>query len=295
MNARPQLFFVLGAPKSGTTWMQHLLDAHPQIRCTGEGALYRYLEGLARTASEYNKHLQRRYRLFETETLPPVDDDELNRAFRFLALQRLRAALGSGPLPPFLGNKDPDFGHIIGNMIRAFPRAVFLHIIRDGRDRAVSSWHMMRRDPPERRPRWYSDDLVEMALRGAPVWARYIRTVRAHVRPGTRYLELKYEDLNADSMGVMGQVLDFLGAGSDGAAVQACVDAAAFTRLSGGRARGEENSASFYRKGVAGDWRNYFDARSSAAFCRATDGLMAELGYGEAPEAAAIVRPAARG
>ncbi len=32
-----QLFFIAGAPKSGTTWVQRLLDAHPEIVCSGEG------------------------------------------------------------------------------------------------------------------------------------------------------------------------------------------------------------------------------------------------------------------
>jgi hypothetical protein len=32
-----QLFFVGGAPKSGTTWLQLMLNGHPEISCTGEG------------------------------------------------------------------------------------------------------------------------------------------------------------------------------------------------------------------------------------------------------------------
>ena len=32
-----QIFFIGGSQKSGTTWLQLLLDAHPQIACKGEG------------------------------------------------------------------------------------------------------------------------------------------------------------------------------------------------------------------------------------------------------------------
>src|SRR5215208_2377054 len=32
-----KFFFVCGPPKAGTTWVQHILDAHPGISCSGEG------------------------------------------------------------------------------------------------------------------------------------------------------------------------------------------------------------------------------------------------------------------
>src|SRR5262249_36267494 len=32
-----QIFFVGGSVKSGTTWVQLLLDAHPSVSCSGEG------------------------------------------------------------------------------------------------------------------------------------------------------------------------------------------------------------------------------------------------------------------
>lgn len=36
---RRQLFFVGGPPRSGTTWLQQILNAHPDICCHGEGFL----------------------------------------------------------------------------------------------------------------------------------------------------------------------------------------------------------------------------------------------------------------
>jgi hypothetical protein len=35
LNCR--IFLVNGAPRSGTTWLQTLLDCHPQVSCRGEG------------------------------------------------------------------------------------------------------------------------------------------------------------------------------------------------------------------------------------------------------------------
>src|ERR1700735_4204914 len=53
-----QLFFVGGAPKSGTTWLQILLDQHPAISCSGEGHFPTALiPRLFSAASEYNRHI----------------------------------------------------------------------------------------------------------------------------------------------------------------------------------------------------------------------------------------------
>src|SRR5580658_10414130 len=50
-----QVFFIGGAPKSGTTWLQYLLNAHPEISCGGEGHFpNRLLPMLAKTLQTYN-------------------------------------------------------------------------------------------------------------------------------------------------------------------------------------------------------------------------------------------------
>jgi Sulfotransferase family len=41
--AKRQLFFVGGAPRSGTTWLQQILDAHPDVSCRGEGLFLQQL------------------------------------------------------------------------------------------------------------------------------------------------------------------------------------------------------------------------------------------------------------
>ena len=57
--------------------------------------------------------------------------------------------------------------------------------------------------------------------------------------------------------------------------------AASFERLSKGRTRGEEDPTSFFRKGVAGDWRDAFTGRDRRVFEEEAGGLLQKLGYGE--------------
>jgi hypothetical protein len=50
LYAKRTRFFVGGYPKSGTTWLQLLLNAHPEVSCIGEGHLPHHLEPLLRQA-----------------------------------------------------------------------------------------------------------------------------------------------------------------------------------------------------------------------------------------------------
>src|SRR5215217_8707307 len=36
----PQVFFIVGYGKSGTTWLKTLLNAHPEVLCKGEGRFF---------------------------------------------------------------------------------------------------------------------------------------------------------------------------------------------------------------------------------------------------------------
>jgi hypothetical protein len=61
--------------------------------------------------------------------------------------------------------------------------------------------------------------------------------------------------------------------------VKRCVEATSFERLSLGRERGEEDPSSFFRKGVAGDWRNTFTEEDRRVFKREAGDSLIELGY----------------
>lgn len=52
-----------------------------------------------------------------------------------------------------------------------------------------------------------------------------------------------------------------------------------FERLTGGRARGQEDNRAHQRKGVAGDWRNHFSDRLKRAFKARYGGLLVATGY----------------
>lgn len=99
-------------------------------------------------------------------------------------------------------------------------------------------------------------------------------------------LELKYEDLLADELGVFRQIIEHMGIKLSDGRLKNIVDKCSFRALSGGREQGDEDQKHHYRKGVAGDWINHMPPGSEAyrAFDARWGHLVAKFGYDPAPE-----------
>jgi hypothetical protein len=92
---------------------------------------------------------------------------------------------------------------------------------------------------------------------------------------------VRYEDLLERPYREVGRLLGFLGVDARESVVERCVDSASFEKLSRGRERGEEDPSSFYRKGIAGDWKNYFTEEDRRVFKEEAGELLIRLGYEE--------------
>ena len=273
------LFFLTGAPKSGTTWLGKLLDAHPEIGCKGEACVHRFGEGLVKECKKYNDMLvERRAAVSAANAFPLLKWPDVTVLMRTFIELRFNAIVDPDkPHLRFLGEKDPEHGRHFKEMAPLFPEAKFIHIIRDGRGVFVSAWHHNVRNKEK-----LVDDLgFEGSLTlTAKQWSKYIRLSRDGAKLlNDRYFEVRYEDLVADPGTWLKRALDFLGADSSEEIVQACVEAASFEKLSQGRKAGEEDKDSFFRKGDPDDWRNHLSMSQRQRFDSHSGGILEELGY----------------
>lgn len=277
-----EIFFIGGSPKSGTTWLQLLMDAHPEINCTGEGHFADQLAPQLRQATEaYNQVINEKNAMVFDRFggFPLLSNDHLlyllTSAIALLLVQNRRARPGR-----MLGEKTPDNVSFFPLLQRIFPQARFIHIIRDGRDCATSGWfHNLRNDPAGARQAFGSFD--QYAEGFAEYWSHVVQDgLRfAAVNPG-RTAMVRYEDLCAAPAATLASLFGFLGVAAEPAVVEQCCQSAAFARLSGGRAPGQEDPGSFFRRGLPGDWRNHFSAQAAKLFAERGGPVLARLGYG---------------
>ena len=112
-------------------------------------------------------------------------------------------------------------------------------------------------------------------LKVAREWAFHYRCWKTSVDP----LEIRYEDLHADTRGVLERTLAHLGEAPDPAHVETALRSFAFESMSGGRKAGDEDAYHFYRKGIVGDHRNHFSRSDEWIMQQLSGEQMSSLGY----------------
>lgn len=309
------VFFVVGNQKSGTTWLMRMLDAHPEILCKGEGRFFGASwrqKGLKQRdlqrppSSLYHAVLDAEYlRLWIERSVWSRNDDpdeHLATLMRMATDYFLEGELlKSGK--KVVGDKSPLLTpDTIKEIADIYPEAKVVHIIRDGRDVAVSTLHhywnfgrperdaeaaakreSYRRDPRRVREAGASLFAGNHLRQLAAEWAARVGKT-AEDGPallGENYAEVRYERLLEEPEKEVGRLLRFLGVADSEETVRRCVTSASFERLSSGRRRGEEDATSFFRKGVAGDWKGVFTERDTMVFREEAGDLLVKLGYEE--------------
>jgi hypothetical protein len=267
-----QLFFVGGAPRSGTTWLQRILDSHPQVSCRGEGLFGKTLaEPLDAMAVARRQALEGKNTGLFAQTggypLPtPEDTDVLLGTAVLLALRQHGAAQACRAV----GEKTPENVFFFPRLKRLFPGARFIGIARDPRDLLTSAWHFFH---------WRTAGENETEAKTG-----FIRSALPSLAQGGRAMLSLCETMPADCMVVTYEALlkapvpeavrlfRFLGVAHDEAVVADCIARTSFAAMTGGRPAGTEQNGAFFRKGVAGDWRSTLSPAMN-------DMVLAELGW----------------
>jgi Sulfotransferase family len=185
--ATERIVFVVGSPRSGTTFLAGAVGSQPGFVDLGEvrpvkASIERWAS-LAedQAAAELRTTLERVRRLGFVRDLRPVE-------------------------------QTPELSFVVGAAVRAYPQATVLHIVRDGRDVVCSllekGWLSEREGRDDVGQRYGSHDRswVELerrnefsrareATRAAWAWRRYLTAARAAPE---HTLELRYEQIAAD-------------------------------------------------------------------------------------------------
>ena len=293
---RPQVSYVVFASaKSGTTWLQRLLSAHPQAICCESRAFGDYIGSNAAGTPHITleKYLQVLSGYF-APTIPELQPgSQAYRSLLFNMLDLLAANTLSGTNKRIYGEKFTPYRGTAMNAMLTFysynPDIKFIHLIRDGRDVIVSGaaqWLSQRAhtgNPAEQAAALH--DLKEHRLRQEDFEMfldMWIDSAEAGIEAKQRfpsYRQVAYEDILTDTGGMAKNIFGFIGIDDSPDVIHDCTHKTSFSSLSGGRKNGKEDLNSFFRKGIKGDWENWFTDQHKTVFNQRAGHIMLKLGY----------------
>ncbi len=255
---RPVL--VIGAPRSGTTFLAGCIGRLPEIS-------YHFEPRLTKAAARcvYDGSWSER---------------RAAAVFRLSYSALLLAALDGGRR---FSEKNPENSFVVPFLATALPGAQFVHIVRDGRDVAVSHaekpWLSAASAGAGRRgrggqlwgpyPRWWVEPdrraefvAVPDIVRSAWCWRRFTEAALGGLAglPADRSIEVRYESVVHDPAGTARLLADFLGASPAGHQVLRAALAEA-------------------RPGSVGRWRSALGEDEVVDVERETGPLLTLLGY----------------
>jgi hypothetical protein len=210
---RIPVFFIVGRARSGTTLLRMILDTHPNILIPSEHPFIQYLYSKYHKISLWNsKQLMEFYNDFIA--LPYIQMMNIDKELLRMKISALEGKHNYGELcktvylccTPFqkkeeikiIGNKNIRFSLVIPFLIRIFPDAKFVFIIRDYRDNILSM----------KRVHFEAHIVSSLAYR----WKYYNRKINTSAQKfSENFYKIRYEDLIQNPEHNIMNICKFLG------------------------------------------------------------------------------------
>lgn len=263
------IVFVVGCPRSGTTFLQKLLESHPKLRSTPETHLFdKYLGQDIRSWKDEIKAAA-------TNAWFPglssyLGEDSFRSMIREYALNLIGPHISELKSGELFIEKTPQHAEYLPEIMDLFPESKIVHILRDARDvvasilAASASW---------------GPYFPGAAPKAARMWVRYIDAVRSSKDQlhNDQFYQLKYEDLVSSTKESMESLSGFLGIKWENGALEAAIrknDASSQIKKRGG-----EDSTKFLRKARPGSWKEDLSLKQKLDVWRIAHRTMNEVGY----------------
>jgi O-antigen/teichoic acid export membrane protein len=274
--AAPVFPIFVGRGRSGTTLFRAIFDSHPRLTIPPESP---FLVSLARRrryfglGPNFNRDRfvaeligNHRFHLWE------LDADEVRAAIDAAspgtyseAIRALYSLYAAREGKSLYGDKSPRTTGAIALMADLFPEARFIHIVRDGRDVALSHLDVS----------FGADSVVQAALD----WSREVGGCRrAGLKLGpSRYREVRYEDLVDRPEDTVRDLCDFIGIEFDEEMLR--YNERADTLIKTTPTPGDH--AGLHAPPTKGmrNWRDQMDPEAVTTFEMFAGGLLGDLGY----------------
>ncbi|XP_004844558.1 sulfotransferase 1C2 isoform X1 [Heterocephalus glaber] len=242
-EAKPDDLLICTYPKSGTTWIQEIVDMIQQdgdeVKC--QRAI-----------------IQHRHPFIEWAR--PPQPSGVDKANAMPSPRTLRTHLSTVLLPPSFWEK----------------HCKFLYVARNAKDCMVSYYHFQRMNNVLPDPGTW-EEYFETFVNGKVAWGSWFDHVRGWWDMRDRYqvLFLFYEDIKRNPKQEIQKVMQFMGKNLGEAVLDKIVQETSFEKMKENpmtnrstvpKSLMDLSISSFMRKGTVGDWKNHFTVAQNEKF-----------------------------
>jgi hypothetical protein len=261
--------FVVSAGRSGSTHLTNTLNSHPSVAITHESNIAHYIS-LTHSLSYQPLFTVREIGGFRLHGLIP---EQYAKNFAGPLLDGMMAAWRQLYRTEFAhkqftvwGDKF-QFPEVVPDLIRVFPNARFVYIVRDGRDVARSTvLHRERYDTEHQ-----SDGSPMTFTEICQYWTNINQNLINMLSGASNVLRIRYEDLILEQQQTITEVLQFLGLSIDQNIFQDLKTKAEERFRSHGTSKSPEASIGRWRKELSEDEKRIAQTEQGA--------LLTEFGY----------------
>lgn len=267
-----RVFFAFGIPKSGTTFVQMILDSHPEVSCPSEHQFDFLIRNVAVLLTAYNKVLLEVDRRTARQGATLLTDDDVTEVLRHALLAIMHSA-GRRKAARFIGAND---NAIVGRLplfVEMFPSAKFICVVRDPRDAILSQWHHNSRVEADflKRARTLDHWIDVQSKR----WQSSMAEICSWQEPlGQSLLITRYEDLAAGNPVSFRRLFEHLGASHERTLIDRIVEETTFSKV---KAKSARNA--FFRRGSPGAWREEMTPQQVRTVLANAATMMARFDY----------------
>ena len=281
----PKIVFVVGCPRSGTTWMMWLLAQHPSVVVCHHGAFFHALKPL-RDWWQYdvgygksiyvpckNEKEGKGNEAGDNHTKVSLNEilsiDEFYNYSRELGLHVFGKIASCGNETQVVVEKTPENLQFSEWILKIFPEAYILHVIRDPRSvyssncKAVYSWAEAREFPTS-------------PIQAAKRWRAYIERGKQTRKKSDNYREIRYEALHQDGVKELGEIYSWLNLPTSPDILEQAVEASTIDKLRNCQGLAPKG---FFRKGAVEAWQEELSRSEINIIEYISGNLMEEFGY----------------
>lgn len=247
------IVFIVGCPRSGTTWVQNMLSEFSNVKTGAETELFNLY--INRLYESWDKQIEKTSTHNRGKIGLPfyMKEDEFKKVVTKF-LNKLMAKIN--PEDKLFIEKTPGHAFSVELIHKIYPRAKFIHIVRDGRDVVASLVSASKG--------WGSAWAPKSLKQASRLWVNHVQSADKQLQklPKELWMLIRYEDLLRDTKDKLKEICIFVGIDFNMEKDEKIFNKYDFCKLRKSRIQGfskNKEPEGFYRKGKAGSWRKEFN------------------------------------